>query len=102
VADQYAAVAAQVDALYGYPSSLPADVETAPMARLRREATARMLGNGLCTWPIELDCRMESACETWTYCNGFLADDVAQRARRSAQVKERTPVHHGQRVVHTP
>ena len=34
------------------------------MARLRREAHARMLGNGLCTRPAELDCRMESACET--------------------------------------
>ncbi len=37
------------------------------MARLRREATARMLGNGLCTRPVELDCRMESACETCSY-----------------------------------
>jgi site-specific recombinase XerD len=67
VADQYAAVAAQVDALYGRSTTLPAEVETAPMARLRREATARMLGNGLCTRPIELECRMESACETCTY-----------------------------------
>jgi hypothetical protein len=37
------------------------------MAKLRREATARMLGNGLCTRPVELDCRMESACETCAY-----------------------------------
>ena len=37
------------------------------MARLRREAHARMLGNGLCTRPAELDCRMESACETCAY-----------------------------------
>jgi integrase/recombinase XerD len=37
------------------------------MARLRREAHARMLGNGLCTRPVELDCRMESACETYSY-----------------------------------
>jgi hypothetical protein len=37
------------------------------MARLRREAHARMLGNGLCTRPVELDCRMESACETCSY-----------------------------------
>ena len=26
-----------------------------------------MLGNGLCTRPVELDCRMETACETCTY-----------------------------------
>ena len=33
----------------------------------RREAHARMLGNGLCTRPVELDCRLESACETCSY-----------------------------------
>jgi hypothetical protein len=37
------------------------------MARLRREAHARMLGNGLCIRPAELDCRMKSACETCAY-----------------------------------
>ena len=37
------------------------------MARLRREAHARMLGNGLCARPPELDCRLESACETCAY-----------------------------------
>ncbi len=26
-----------------------------------------MLGNGLCTQPVELACRMESACETCSY-----------------------------------
>ena len=36
------------------------------MTRLRREHS-RMLGNGLCTRPVELDCRMESACETCSY-----------------------------------
>jgi hypothetical protein len=46
---------------------LPADYESAGMARLRREAHARMLGNGLCARPPELDCRMESACETCSY-----------------------------------
>jgi site-specific recombinase XerD len=67
VADEYAAVSAKIDALYGQPPALPADYETAGMARLRREAHARMLGNGLCTRPAELDCRMESACETCAY-----------------------------------
>ena len=37
------------------------------MTRLRKEAHARMLGNGLCTRPAELDCRMESVCETCAY-----------------------------------
>jgi len=67
VADEYAAVSAKIDALYGQPPALPADYETSGMARLRREAHARMLGNGLCTRPAELDCRMESACETCAY-----------------------------------
>lgn len=67
VADEYAAVSAKIDTLYGQALELPADYETTAMARLRREAHARMLGNGLCTRPIELDCRMESACETCTY-----------------------------------
>ena len=69
VADEYAAVSAKIDALYGQepPPALPADYETSGMARLRREAHARMLGNGLCTRPVELDCRMESACETCAY-----------------------------------
>ena len=67
VADEYAAVTAKIDALYGQPPALPADYETTGMARLRREARARMLGNGLCTRPAELDCRMESACETCAY-----------------------------------
>ena len=37
------------------------------MDRLRREAHARMLGNGPCTRPPQLDRRMESACETCAY-----------------------------------
>lgn len=91
VADQYAAVAAQVDALYGHTSSLPAEAETAPMARLRREATARMLGNGLCTRPIELDCRMESACETCTYFRTNIEfTPTLRRQRDHAQARGQT------------
>jgi hypothetical protein len=56
VADEYAAVSAKIDALYGQPPALPADYDTTGMARLRRETHARMLGNGLCTRPPELDC----------------------------------------------
>lgn len=70
VADEYASVSAQSDALYATaasPGTLPAEIETAAMNRLRQEAHARMLGNGLCTRPVELECRMESACETCAY-----------------------------------
>lgn len=65
VADHYAAVSAKVDALYG--QELPAELETTSMLNLRRQAHARMLGNGLCTRPVELDCRMDAACETCSY-----------------------------------
>lgn len=67
VADEYAAVSAKIDTLYGQQPQLPADYETTGMAELRRETHARMLGNGLCTRPVDLDCRMESACETCSY-----------------------------------
>jgi hypothetical protein len=71
VADEYEAVCTQIDALYNTagtgPGALPADIETAAMTRLRQESHARMLGNGLCTRPVELECRMESACETCAY-----------------------------------
>jgi site-specific recombinase XerD len=70
VADEYASVCEQIDALYktaATPGALPAEIETAAMAKLRQESHARMLGNGLCTRPAQLDCRMESACETCAY-----------------------------------
>ena len=67
VADEYEAISAKIDALYGQAQKLAADLETVSMARLRRETRARMLGNGLCTRPVELECRMESACETCSY-----------------------------------
>ncbi|HEY5272305.1 MAG TPA: hypothetical protein VIJ34_03615 [Acidimicrobiales bacterium] len=70
VGDEYAAVSGQIDALYraaGDDAVLPAEIETAAMTRLRKESHARMLGNGLCTRPVELECRVESACETCAY-----------------------------------
>jgi site-specific recombinase XerD len=70
VAEEYASVCEQIDALYATaatPGALPAEIETAAMARLRTEAHARMLGNGMCTRPVELDCRMETICETCAY-----------------------------------
>ena len=70
VADEYASVCEQIDALYNTaatPGALPAEIETAAMTQLRQQAHARMLGNGLCTRPAELDCRMETACETCAY-----------------------------------
>jgi site-specific recombinase XerD len=66
VADEYFAVTSKVEALYGQAPALPADAIGPKMARLRREHH-RMLGNGYCTRPPELDCAFESICETCTF-----------------------------------
>jgi hypothetical protein len=66
VADEYFAVTEKVEALYGQPAQLPADAIGPKMARLRREHH-RMLGNGWCTRPPDLDCAFESICETCTF-----------------------------------
>jgi site-specific recombinase XerD len=64
VADEYFAVTQKVEALYQQP--LPADLIGPRMARLRREHF-RMLGNGYCTRPTELDCAFEAVCENCTF-----------------------------------
>jgi site-specific recombinase XerD len=67
VADEYFAVTEKVEALYDQPRQLPADAEGTKMAQLRREAHRRMLGNGYCARPVELDCHFESVCEACTF-----------------------------------
>jgi site-specific recombinase XerD len=66
VADEYFAVTQKVEALYGQPAQLPADTIGPNMARLRREHH-RLLGNGYCTRPPQLDCAFEAICETCSY-----------------------------------
>jgi integrase len=67
VADEYFAVSEKVEALYGQPNELPQDAEGAEMRRLRNEMHRRMLGNGYCARPVELDCHFESICESCTF-----------------------------------
>jgi hypothetical protein len=66
VADEYFAVTDKVEALYGQAQPLPADAIGPKMARLRREHH-RLLGNGYCTRPAELDCAFESICENCAF-----------------------------------
>jgi hypothetical protein len=66
VADEYFAVSEKAGALYGQPAQLPADAAGPRMNRLRREHH-RLLGNGYCTRPPQLDCAFESICETCSY-----------------------------------
>jgi integrase len=67
VADEYFAVSQQVEALYDRPRELPAAAEGNEMTRLRKEMQRRMLGNGYCARPVELDCHFESICESCSF-----------------------------------
>jgi integrase len=67
VADEYFAVSEKVEALYDAPRQLPADAEGSEMTKLRREMHRRMLGNGYCARPVEMDCHFESICESCTF-----------------------------------
>ena len=66
VADEYFAVTDQVDALYAHADPLPADTIGPKMARLRREHH-RLLGNGHCTRPPELDRAYQAICENCSF-----------------------------------
>ena len=67
VADEYFAVSKKVESLYDQPQTLPADAEGTEMAKLRKQMHQRMLGNGYCARPVELDCHFESICEACTH-----------------------------------
>jgi integrase len=87
VADEYFAVSARVEALYDQPRHLPADAEGPAMARLRRE-NHKMLGNGYCARPPELDCAFESICESCTYFEtGLEFHPILLRQRDDAAAK---------------
>jgi site-specific recombinase XerD len=78
VAEQYHAVSQRVDALYTEPD-LPGQ-ETTAMRRLREEHR-RMLGNGWCTRPPQLDCAFETICEGC----GFFQPTIEFRPTLQAQ-----------------
>ena len=67
VADEYFAVSEKVEALYDRSQHLPANAEGTEMLKLRREMHSRMLGNGHCARPVEMDCHFESICESCTF-----------------------------------
>ena len=67
VSDEYFAVTEKVEALYDVPHELAADDEGAEKRKLRTEMHQRMLGNGHCARPVEMDCHFESICESCTF-----------------------------------
>ena len=69
VAEEYFAVTAKVEALYDAHAphaALPAEAAGPNMRALRNETAKRLLGNGYCGRPRELDCRYETICESCT------------------------------------
>jgi len=94
VADEYFAVTEKVEALYGQQTSLPADTLGANMARLRREHF-RLLGNGYCARPAELDCTFEAVCENCTFFQTSIAfAPVLQAQHDDAAAKSQTGREH--------
>jgi integrase len=85
VADEYHAVSAKVEALYNAPNILDATDEGPTMRRVRAEHH-RMLGNGWCTRPAELDCSFETICEGC----GFFATTIEFKPTLRAQADHAT------------
>jgi site-specific recombinase XerD len=91
VSEAYFAVADQVDALYTTTAS--ARTGCPGVTRLRRDDD-RMLGNGWCTRPSELDCGYETICESCDFFTTGIAfrptlqaqhDDAATKTQLSRQ-----------------
>jgi integrase len=80
VADEYRAVSERVEALYAAPPPVALPAEGPTMRRVRAEHR-RMLANGWCTRPAELDCSYESICEGC----GFFTTGVEFRPTLEAQ-----------------
>jgi len=91
VADEYASVAAKVEALYNTGEPLNADAAGPNMRRLQHEVHHRLLGNGWCQRPAQLDCSFESICES---CTHFATDATFQpvllRQRNHAATNDQT------------
>jgi site-specific recombinase XerD len=94
VAEEYFAVTDKVDALYGQQQPLPAAALGANMARLRRDHF-RLLGNGYCARPAELDCTFEAVCENCAFFQTSIEfrpvlqrqhDDAADKDQATRQV----------------
>jgi site-specific recombinase XerD len=83
VADAYDRVADQVDALYTKAAGLTTTATGAiTMTQLAAEYERRMLGNGWCNRPTQLDCQYESICESCTFYSTDASFEPVLRAQR--------------------
>ena len=90
VADEYFRVTEAVEANYGRTEALPDDAAGANMRKLAADHR-RMLGNGMCTRPVALDCSFESACERCTFFEtGPQFIPILRRQRDHADEQEQT------------
>ncbi len=89
VAEEYFAVTEKVEALYDQPHQLPADDEGNEMRRLRAEMHRRMLGNGYCARPVEMDCHFESICESCTFFVTTIEFKPTLRRQRDGSLRQR-------------
>jgi integrase len=93
VADAYDRVTNEVDALYTKPNGLrSAPGGTAAMAHLAAEFDQKLLGNGHCNRPSQLDCQFESICESCAYFSTNSAFTPVLEAQR-AHAAERDQHH---------
>lgn len=83
VADAYDKVTDQIDALYAKPTGLRSNGNgSAAMADLRVDHDQRLLGNGHCERPPQLDCQFESICETCAHFSTNTTFDQVLEAQR--------------------
>jgi site-specific recombinase XerD len=83
VAEAYDRVTDQVDALYAKPAGLRSDGSgSASMGHLGAEHDQRMLANGHCDRPAQLDCQFESICESCAHFSTNASFDPILRAQR--------------------
>ena len=92
VADEYFTVTAKVQALYdnAQAPSLPASDEGRAMRHLRTQSQ-RLLGNGYCARPQEVDCHYDIICEGCTFFQTTIDfRPTLQRQRDDAEAKGQT------------
>jgi site-specific recombinase XerD len=83
IADAYDRVTDQVDALYTKPAGLKSDGLGSASMRGRDAAhDQRMLGNGHCERPPQLDCQFESICESCAHFSTNTSFDPMLQAQR--------------------
>ena len=94
VADAYDNVTDQIDAVYAKPTGLRSNGSgSATMTNLSIDHDRRLLGNGHCERPPQLDCQFESICETCahfstnTTFNPVLENQRDHAARRDQHVR---------------